>query len=126
MINFFITYEIDSWPRDLKTEFTLGGCLFGGVKFTKNDDPDKCSYSGYGIGFDTHIEYSLPDSNIGKNFVIFGGDMNSSVNIDNKGKGMFLLGKGITQVLNHTLVAETQYSVNFTRPGITFLFKSAL
>ena len=29
-----------------------------------------------------------------------------------------ILGKGPTQGLNHTLAAETQYSVNFTRPGI--------
>ena len=44
--------ELDSWSRDLNTGFTLGGCLFGGVKLTKNADPDKYSYSGYGIRFD--------------------------------------------------------------------------
>ena len=52
-VNLFIIYELDSWPSDLKTNFTLGGCLFGCVKLTKYDDPDKYSYSGYGIGFDT-------------------------------------------------------------------------
>ena len=66
MVNFFIVYELDSWPRDLNTEFTLGDCLFGDVKLTKNPDPDKYSYSGYGIGFDMQIEYSLPDSSVGK------------------------------------------------------------
>ena len=46
--------------------------------------------------------------------------MSSSVHIDNKGKNILILGKGPTQGLNHTLTAETQYSVNFTRPGIKF------
>ena len=40
--------------------------------------------------------------------------MSSSVHIDNKGKNILILGKGPTQGLNHTLVAETQYSINFT------------
>ena len=31
------------------TDFTLKDCLFGTVKITKNADPDKYSYSGYGI-----------------------------------------------------------------------------
>ena len=46
--------------------------------------------------------------------------MSSSVHIDNKGKNILILGKGPTQGLNHTLVAETQYSINFTRPGIKY------
>ena len=52
--------------------------------------------------------------------------MSSSVNINNKGKGMLILGKGITQGLNNTLVIETQYSIAFTRPGIKICFKAAL
>ena len=57
--------------------FTLAGCLFGGVKLTKNADSDKYSYSGYGIGFDTQIECSLSDDSVGKNSIIFEVDMNS-------------------------------------------------
>ena len=98
--------------------FTLRGCLFGSVKLTKNTDPDKYSYSGYGIGFDTQIEYSLPDGSVGKNVIIFRADMSSSVHIDNKGKDILILGKGITQGLNHKWAAEALYSINFTRPGI--------
>ena len=36
----------------LNTDVTLGNCLFGSVKITKNIDLDKYKYSGYGIGFD--------------------------------------------------------------------------
>ena len=33
--------------------------------------------------------------------------MNSSVHIDNRGKDILILGKGPTQILKHTLTAET-------------------
>ena len=46
--------------------------------------------------------------------------MRWSVNTYNKGRGILILAKGITQGLNYTLVAEIQYSINFTRPVIQF------
>ena len=40
--------------------------------------------------------------------------MNSSSKIDNKGKGILILGKGPTQGLGeHLLSAEKMYSINF-------------
>ena len=122
VVMFFIACELYSWPRD----FTLGGCLFGGVKLTKNTDPDKYSCSGFCIGFDTRGKYSLPDDSVGKYVYIFRVDISSSVHIDNKGKAILILGKGPTQGLNQTLAAETPYSISFTRPGINFFFKPAL
>ena len=94
--------------------------MFGGVKLTKNADPDKYSHSGYGTAFDTRGYHSLPDGSVGKNVIIFGVDMSSLVYIYNKGKDILILGKGPTQGLNHMLAAETQYSINFTRPDIKF------
>ena len=41
--------------------------------------------------------------------------MSSPMHIDNKGRDILILGTGPTQGLNHTLVAENQYSINFTR-----------
>ena len=29
--SFFTVYELDAWPQDLNTDFTLGSCLFGAV-----------------------------------------------------------------------------------------------
>ena len=40
--------------------------------------------------------------------------MSSSPHIDNKKKNIFVLGKGPTQGLDHTLTAEKMYSINFT------------
>ena len=48
--------------RDLNTAFTLKDC-------TKNADPNKYVYSGFGIGFDFRSEFSLPDENLGKNVI---------------------------------------------------------
>ena len=48
------------------TDFTLKDCLFGGVKLSKNTDPDKYVYTGYGMGFDSRSVFSLPNGNIGK------------------------------------------------------------
>ena len=42
------------------------------------------------------------------------------VHIGNEGKDTLIFGKGPIHGLNHTLTAETPYSINFTRPGIKF------
>ena len=61
VINLYVSYIIDAWSRDLNTDFTLGNCLFGSVKLTKNTDADKYKYNGYSIGFDTCSEFSLTE-----------------------------------------------------------------
>ena len=45
MVVYFIVYELDSRPWDLDTDFNLGDFLFGGVKLTKNPNPNKYPYS---------------------------------------------------------------------------------
>ena len=40
--------------------------------------------------------------------------MSSSVHIDNKKKDILVLGKGPAQELEHTLIAQKMYSINFT------------
>ena len=48
------------------------------------------------------------------------------MHIGNKGKDILILGKGPAQGLNHTLIAEIEYSINFTRPKYKSLFKPPL
>ena len=73
---------------------------------TKNADIDKYEYSGYGIGLDRRSSFSFPGDGFGQNVLIFGADMSSSLHIDNKKKGILILGKGPTQGLEHTLTAK--------------------
>ena len=88
----------------------------GAVKLTTNSNTDMYKYSGYGIGFDGSGSFSLSDgSGFGKNIIILGADMSSSVHIDNKKTNILILGKGPAQRLDNTkLTAEKAYSINFT------------
>ena len=56
------------------------------MKLTKNADPDKYGCVGYGIGFDTRSQFLWSGGSWGKNIVIFGANMNSSIYVDNKKK----------------------------------------
>ena len=95
--------------------------MFGGVTLTENADIDKYRYSGYGIGFDRKGDFSFPGGGIGKNVIIFGVDINSSINVDNKGKDILILGTGPTQGLGeHSLTAEKMYSINFINTNEKF------
>ena len=118
----FTAYELDTGSRD----FSLRDCLLGGAKLAKNTDPDKYLYTGYCTGFGSRSEFSLPNGSVGKNVIIFGVDMSSSVHIDNKKKDIFILGKRATEELDDTtLTAEGQYSINFQNQKEKF-FKHAL
>ena len=78
VINSYISYTLGPQLKDLNTDFTLGNCLFGSVKLTKNADPDKYKYSGYDIGFDSHSGFLFTDGSSGKNVIISGADISSS------------------------------------------------
>ena len=58
---------------------------------------------------------------MGKDVIIFGADMNSSVHVDNKNKDILILGEGITQGLDDTsLTAEAKSFINFTQTNKQF------
>ena len=97
IVNIYVVYEITSFH--CRNNYpTLTNVSFGAVKLTKNVDIDKDKYSGYGIGFDGKGFYSIGNE-IGRNVIIFGVNMDSSTNLDNKGKDILILGKGPTQGL---------------------------
>ena len=87
--------------------------MFGAVKLTKHPHIDQYKYSEYVIRFDTKGLFSLGDE-IGKNVIIFGVDISSSPSIDNKKKYILVLGKGLTERLEHMPTAEKVYSIIFT------------
>ena len=100
----------------IKADFTLKVCLLGAVKLTKNADPDKYSYFGYGIGFDSCSLFSVPNFDWGKNVVSLRVGDSSSVHIDNKKKDILAFGKALTQGWdNTTITAEAEYSIDFSR-----------
>ena len=94
LVNIYVVYEITNF-HGINSYSTLTNALFGAVKLTKNKDIDKYKYSGYGIGFDGKGFYSIGNEN-GRNVIIFGVNMDSSTNLNNKGKDILILGKGPT------------------------------
>ena len=76
-------YELDTWSRELNSDFILKDYLFGGVELAENVKPDKYKDSGYCIGF--HLG-PLPNFDWAKNIINFGVDMSSSVHINNNKK----------------------------------------
>ena len=69
---------------------------------------------------DMHGSVSFPGTGLGKNVTIFGVDMSLSTKIDNRKKGILILGKGPIQKLEHTLSAEKMYSINFKEDNKKF------
>ena len=57
---------------------------------------------------------TFPVGGFGQNILILGVDISSSAHIDNKKKNILVLGIGPTQGLEHALIAEKMYSINFT------------
>ena len=97
--------------------------MFGAVRLTKNVDIDENKYSGYGIGFDRKGTFSFGNG-FGRNCIIFGVDMRSSVHVDNK--KILVLGEGPTQELDGTtLTVEKKVFYQFYWKQ-KILFKLAL
>ena len=137
-VNVYITYKLDTWSKDLITDFTPGNCLFRAVKLTKNSDPKKYEYSSYGIGFDSTSQFSWTDGRMGENVflelrivllrilmdgsigenVIFGVDNSSPVHIDGTNKNTSVLCGGSAQGLdNAAITAKAEYPINFAESG---------
>ena len=93
--------------------------MFGAVKLTKNADPDKYSYSGHGIGFDSSLFSSYPGYDWTKTVVIF--DNISSAHTDNKKKCILVLVESPKKGLNNTMViSEAKYCINFSKSQTIF------
>ena len=67
---------------------------------------------------DSCSECSFKDGSMGKDVIIFGPDMRSSIHIDNKNKDILILDEGPTQGLDDiTLTSGAKYLINFTQLG---------
>ena len=95
------------WLLNLDSKFASLNLLFGAVNLSEIAYCDKYSCFGYGIGFDT---CGLSDgSSFGKNARLFGVDNNFSVHADNRTKVILVLGKGLIDGLDDTiLTAEAE------------------
>ena len=70
--------------------------MFGAAKLIKKAHIDKYKYSGCGIGFDRREAFSFSSVGFACNVINFGVGMSSSIHVDEKKKGILILGEGPT------------------------------
>ena len=79
-----------------------------------------------GIGFDRHGEFNF-GKGLGKNCIIFGAYLSSSLHANNQKKNILILGKDFAQGINGTAIyAENLCKINFKENKKKILFKLAL
>ena len=119
IVNIYIVYERSN-DRNISSYPTLENCLFGAVKLTKHSDIDQYKCSGYGIGFDRRGKFSF-ENGFGRNVIILGEDMSSSVHANNKTRNSLVLGKDFIHRIDNTKIYfEKLHSINFTENNKKF------
>ena len=129
VINIYCVYEIQPISSRKETTFTIQNSLFGASQITKNADTSKYDYKGYGICFDeggtfSHkiTEAGRAHTTMGRNAIIFGVDMSSSIHATNRANNIYVMGEGLIQSIHDTtLYAEKNYWRNFTDPGKKYI-----
>ena len=99
IVNVYIVYDLDHWPKILLRNFTLKNCLFEATNIVKSSDQEKYVYSGYRIAFDGKGSWCFNDDT-GRNVIIFGVDNSSSSHTDNLKNDFLVSGEGDTFGIN--------------------------
>ena len=74
------------------------------------------------IGFDRKGEFSFGSGGFGRNCIIFGADLSSSVHASHRKNNILVLGKDFIQGINGTkMFTEKMYSINFTENNKKFV-----
>ena len=116
ILNLYIVYELNTWPRNRTNNFTLKNCLFGTVKLVRNTIKSKFTCTVQVIAFDSSF-----GNDFARNVVIFGVDNSSSSHTDNQKNKFLVLREGPTQGINDsTGSAEKSISINFSRANTNF------
>ena len=87
IVNIYIVYRVTPASKD--SSVTLQNCLFGAVKLTKNTNIE-C-----GIRFDSRGSFLHQNGGYVRNTIIFGADMRSSTQANNKTRSILVLGKDL-------------------------------
>ena len=81
IVNVYIVYDLDAWPRNPTNNFKFKNCLFDATSVVKCGDKEKYVFSGYGITFDSAGSWSF-DNDTARNVINFGVDNSSSSHAD--------------------------------------------
>ena len=70
IVNVYIVYYLDVWPRNPTNNFKIKNCLFEATGVVKNSDKEKYVCSGYGTTFDSAGSWRF-HNDVAKNVRIF-------------------------------------------------------
>ena len=93
IVNIYIVYRVTPASKD--SSVILQNCLFGAVKLTKNTNIDKYKYSECSIRFDSRGSFLHQNGGYVRHAIIFGADMRSSTQANNKTRSILVLGKDL-------------------------------
>ena len=99
ILEVYIVYDLDNWPINPLSNFTLKICLFRLTNVVKDNGKEKYVYRGYRIAFDGKRSWSFNDD-FTRNVIIFGVDNSSSSHSDNLKNDFLILGEGDTFGIN--------------------------
>ena len=120
IVNVYIVYDLDAWPRNPTNNFKLKTCLFGASSLVKNRDKEKYVHSGFGITFESAGSWSF-ENDISSNVIIFGVDNSSSAHADNHKNNFLVLGQALTFGINGRFgLPEKKFSINFSKTNTKF------
>ena len=102
VVNVHKVYELDNWPTNPNSNFTIKNYLFGAVKLSRNAIKRKFIYNGYRIGFDWGASWSF-SNDFHRNGVIFGVDNSSSKHSENFKNNILTLSEGPSDDTNDSV-----------------------
>ena len=120
IVNAYIVYDLDDWPKIPLNNFKLKKCFFDATNIAKDIDKGQWVYGGYGIAFDGAGLLSF-GINFARNNVICGVDISSSSHGDNHKNNFLILDEGPTDDINRRInAAERKFSIIFSKAKIKF------
>ena len=120
IVDAYIPYDLDVWPRIPTNNFRFKNCLFGAASIVNNSYKEKNVHSGYGITFDSACSWSV-DYDIDRNFKIFGVNNSLSSHVLNPKNNFLVLGEDPTFWINGSFGSpEKMFSINFTKANTKF------
>ena len=85
IVNVYIVYDLDVWPRNLSNHFKFKNCLFETTNIIKNNNTEKYVYKGYRVTCDDASDFP-------RNVVNFGFDNSSSSHSANCKNNFLIIG----------------------------------
>ena len=83
LVNVYIFYDLDAWPRNPTNNFKFKNYLIGENNAVKNSDNETHSYIGYEVTFDSAVSWNF-DYDFARNVTSFGVDNGWSSHSDNR------------------------------------------